>query len=452
MNNHILRTVIVALTVISFKACKQESKNLTDKFGENITSQIQIKNQHTKQDSAVKYSFFLPKSYDGKAKLPVLFLIDPHGNVDEPIKKYATLANNYGYLFVGSEDLKNGVSAGESQKIVNALLHEIKTRFVIDENRVFISGFSGGAKLAINFAQQKSEIIGVIACGGTVPMMVSQKPNYYFTGVVGNKDFNYLEVQQTYSVFDQQGYDFTSIIFDGAHEWPSIESFDMALASMDIYAMKTKRMSKNEKWISQFYQRISDSVNTQTNRNEWLLAHQTVTQGLRWFNGLTSLKELNKKAVEIRQNPTLGSEMKQTQSLIKKEVKLRSAFIKAIQTQDLNWWKTEVDKINTTITSGNKLQSQISQRLLNYLSMACFMLSKTDLDDAKLDDAIKKIQIYEMVDPENPDVYLMYARFHMLNGDTEKMNEFYQKAKSMGFTNEAIYAKDHSWKALMERI
>lgn len=433
-------------------ACNTNTHEITDKYGKNITRNVLVENQVASKDSSVSYAYYLPEKYDGKTKVPVLFILDAHADVKTPINKYQTLANTYGYIFIGSQNIKNGMSGFESQKHINILIKEAKKRFVIDEKRMFVSGFSGGAKLAISFAQQIPDLIGVIACGGSIPLMVSEKPTYYYAGVVGNQDFNFLEVQQTYSVFDKQGLDFTSIVFNGAHEWPPAKSYEMALASMNIYAMKTKRLVKDNKWLDLFYQRMLDSVQSQKSRNDLLLAHQTVSQAIRWFNGLHSLKELNNLALQIRQNPKLSQQMQKTQQLIRKEVQLRSAFIKAIQTQDISWWKSEVEKINQSTAVKNKLQAQVSQRLLNYLSMACFMLAKTDLDDVNLDNAIKKIHIYELVDPDNYDVYLMYARFYMLNGDTDKMNAYYKKAQNLGFVNNDIYAKDVSWKKLMEQV
>ena len=452
MYKYLLKTLPIIVIALVFNACNTNNQDITDKEGKSISIHTVVENQKVKKDTAVSYSYVLPKSYDGKTNLPVLFVIDPHAAVDKPLLKYKSLASSHGYIFIASENIKNGMSGSESQKIINALIQETKLRFSIDEKRMFISGFSGGAKLAINFAQQIPELIGVIACGGSIPLMVSEKPTYYYTGVVGNKDFNFLEVQQTFSVFDQQGYDFTSIIFDGAHEWPPVESFDLALASMNIYAMKTKRLAKDEIWIKSLHQRMLDSITEQKSRGEILLAHQSATLALRWFNGLQPLKELNKQALLLRQNPQLNTEMQKTQTLIKKEVKLRSAFIKAIQTQDLVWWTSEIEKINSSINTKNKTQAQVSQRLLNYLSMACFMLTKTDLDDGKLDQASKKIKIYEMVDPDNYDMYLMYARFYMLTGENEKMHQSYKKAQELGFTDNETYAKDASWAKLMATV
>jgi Tfp pilus assembly protein PilF len=82
--------------------------------------------------------------------------------------------------------------------------------------------------------------------------------------------------------------------------------------------------------------------------------------------------------------------------------------------------------------------------------MVSFMLVKTDLEDSRFDNALKKLAIYEGVDPKNPDVYLMYARYYMQMGDSEKMKENFTKAQQLGFNDYETYKNEQFWKALFE--
>lgn len=436
----------------SASSCKTNSTELKDKAGTLIQVENIYTNQAPENDSLVNYSFYLPSGYNGKNALPIVFFIDPKGNGTQPISFYKDLSDKYGYILVGSNTIKNGLPASYTTVLFEALLKEVRGRFLIDEKRMFTSGFSGGAKLAILFAQQYPEIIGVAACGASLPLLSDHQPTYYYAGIVGEKDFNYLESNQTFSVFDQKGYDYTSVVFNGGHEWPPMASFEFALTGFEIFCMKTDRISKNDPWLHKLWVKMQDSIAAQEQRGDYFKQHQTLRQASRWFYGLKSIKELRQQEALVQNHPDFISVINKKQRLLKKEVSLRSEFIRAIELRDLDWWRVEIENIRKTITKEDHEVALVSQRLLNYISMAGYMLTKTDLDDGKLDEAYKKIQIYQMVDPENPDAYLMAARYFMLMEDPAAMKENFNKAKALGFADFETYKKENSWRRLMESV
>ena len=446
----IKQTIIgIAITIIAFSGCQQPAKEITDKTGKLIETEMVVDNQTGLLDSSINYCFYLPKNYNGIDKLPVVIFLDPHANGKISINKYAKLANQYGYVFVSSNNIKNGQSANFTSGLFQNLLKETKNRFVIDENRMFTAGFSGGAKLAMMFAQQLPEIIGVAACGGSLPISSNSQPNYYYAGIVGNEDFNYLEVHQTFTVFDQWGFDYTSSIFNGAHEWPPAKNFEMALIGFNIYTIKIKRSTKDEEWLDMVWLRMNDSVKALKTNKDLIQENIYLSQIKRWFYGLKNIKDISKKAYEIDIDPEFRKLAIKRQKLIQNEVKLRAEFIKAIQMRDLDWWNREIENINTSTHVNDYGVAQVSKRLLNYLSMASYMLVKTDLDDSRIDAAAKKLKIYEMVDADNPDVYLMYARYYLLLDDIEAMKLNFKKAQDLGFNDIETYKNETSWTELM---
>jgi hypothetical protein len=49
------------------------------------------------------------------------------------------------------------------------MISDLYERFKPDENRLFLSGFSGGSRFAYIYAAQNPKIKGVIACGAFFP-------------------------------------------------------------------------------------------------------------------------------------------------------------------------------------------------------------------------------------------------------------------------------------------
>jgi hypothetical protein len=332
--------------------------------------------------------------------------------------------------------------------VFNILLKEVSERFNIDEKRIFTAGFSGGAKLAILFTQQYPQIIGVAACGGSIPISSDRQPDFYYAGIVGNEDFNYLEVSQLFTVFNNAGFDYTSVVFDGGHQWPPVSSFESAIIGFEIFSIKSNRKEKNTEWIDNVWEKMNDSINILKKEKNIIQENICISQTSRWFYGLKNIKELKKRSYKIMRSQEFYNRIKHRQSLIQKEVKLRAEFIKAIENKDLDWWRKEIEQINKTSQNGDKEIAHISKRLLNYLSMVSYMLTKSDLDDDKLEKVTKKLKIYELVDPENPDVYLMYSRYYMLLGDNREMINNFKKAQSLNFTDYNIYKKEFSWEKL----
>jgi guanylate kinase len=439
---------LLSILTILISCNNKQTQQITDKYGNSVKLKEVVNNQTAKSDSSVIYSFYLPKSYNAKDALPVIIFLDPHANGSLPLKNYASLANKYGYIFIGSNNLRNGLSGSYTQSVFNILLKEVSERFNIDEKRIFTAGFSGGAKLAILFTQQYPQIIGVAACGGSIPISSDRQPDFYYAGIVGNEDFNYLEVSQLFTVFNNAGFDYTSVVFDGGHQWPPVSSFESAIIGFEIFSIKSNRKEKNTEWIDNVWEKMNDSINILKKGKNIIQENICISQTSRWFYGLKNIKELKKRSYKIMRSQEFYNRIKHRQSLIQKEVKLRAEFIKAIENKDLDWWRKEIEQINKTSQNGDKEIAHISKRLLNYLSMVSYMLTKSDLDDDKLEKVTKKLKIYELVDPENPDVYLMYSRYYMLLGDNREMINNFKKAQSLNFTDYNIYKKEFSWEKL----
>jgi hypothetical protein len=75
----------------------------------------------------------------------------------------------------------------------------------------------------------------------------------------------------------------------------------------------------------------------------------------------------------------------------------------------------------------------MNRRLINYLSMICYIFTDQALAAGKTELADKYLILYEKTDPENPDVYFFRAkRFAMLSKDREALLSL-QKAVDKGF-------------------
>ena len=89
--------------------------------------------------------------------------------VHYPLNKYKSLADVYNFILIGSNNSKNGNDWPTAENIWNILFDDSQKRFKINTNRIYVCGFSGGAKVATYIALNHNEIKGVIANGAGLP-------------------------------------------------------------------------------------------------------------------------------------------------------------------------------------------------------------------------------------------------------------------------------------------
>ncbi len=440
MLRKIVTLSILIIVSFMFFSC---SNDITDKQGNSVVKGV------VSEDSS-GYFYYLPKGYTGKEPMPAIYFIDPHGNGREPLEKYAALANEYGFIFIGSNSIRNGIQQSQVDSYFKQMQARVISKYSIDIKRQFTAGFSGGAKYATIIASKEKTISGVIACGGTIVFSGDYIPDFYYSGIVGTYDFNYLEVMATLNNFARNNLDFTMVEFVGGHEWPSVESFESGLTGLVIYNMKRHLIKTDNKWLKTIFDIQLAKAAEFENAGNSIDQYKTLKQTDRWLTGLINTSDIRQRISRIEQSNNFVKAVNLKKELTLLESNLRVEFIKAIENKDIEWWKNEATKLNMPFNYSDESRANIGYRLKNYISMACYMLIGNDFKTSEYDKAFKKIQIYELVDVTNPDVYLMYSKYYLLTNNAELMTVNFSKAIDNGLKNIKIYESDPNWKALFD--
>jgi len=58
---------------------------------------------YCKEDASQSYALYIPMRGKNES-LPVIYFFDPHGNGSFPLNKYKSLAERYGFIFIGSKN------------------------------------------------------------------------------------------------------------------------------------------------------------------------------------------------------------------------------------------------------------------------------------------------------------------------------------------------------------
>ncbi|MBO7594092.1 MAG: hypothetical protein J6T12_03920 [Salinivirgaceae bacterium] len=432
-----IRTILIVASAVLFQACGN-----TDKTGVSGT----METKSCAADTSIHYTVYTPQTNDGK--MPAIIFFDPHSQGYLPVEAYAKLADKYGYVLFGSNDLRNGMTAGETEKIVRGMVGEVLSQGLVDTKRVYLSGFSGGAKIAMLYGLNMPEIHGVAACGGSVNPTARPDSTFCYVSLVGNCDFNYHDMQQSLALFSNMQLPFTSVVFDGKHEWPSAATYETVFQAFDINAMHFGLKPTDVKWLKTVYAAMSDSVSAYLSEGRFIKASEMLLRIEGWYGSLDKDIRLSSYMSNLSESPVFASQLKKMQEMSLKEIHLRGQFIGSIENRDLDWWKNEVENFEKSIASKDEQVSVASKRLMAYLSMVTYSLANSDILNNNAEKAYKKLKIYELVDPENPGVYLMFARYYLMINDRASMVESYNKAISMGFNDFAQYESDPAWRTL----
>lgn len=236
-------------------------KLLRGAFTENVITQ---------RDPNQTYTLYLPGNYSPDRKWPVLLVFDPRQRGTFAAELFREAAEKYGWILVSSNQTRSDGPMKPNLEAVNALWPEVNLRFASDPRRLYASGFSGGAMLALAMAP-KAPLAGVIAAGGRLAGNELEKPpRFAHFGAAGINDFNYLEMREIDDIFALAKAPHRFEPFNGPHQWMPKELAAAAIEWMELLAMRDglrppdqslirevlsremargERLEREEKWI-----------------------------------------------------------------------------------------------------------------------------------------------------------------------------------------------------------
>jgi len=351
----------------------------------------------------ISYALYLPKNYSAARRCPVIIAFDPHGSGILPLEKYKDLADKYGYILMGSNDSKNGLDMKTSGVIIDALFSETSGRYSIDSTRIYVMGFSGGARIACIIGLYQGGVAGVIGCGAGFPATnqpVRFKPDYI--SIAGNADFNMNELITLDKQLDEAKFTHASILFNGKHDWPQVEIMENAFIWTEFCSMRKGFIQKNDSLILNFVHMQEKIIEKDKETGDAVAEHNHLVNLIRFIDGLHSTKDFKNALATIENSSSYKTQQRQFQHLIGKEMKEQQTLNDNFFSKDIDWWKKKITNYELRITKGKDSSDvRMCKRLKSYLSLLSYMsydrvLSSNDTIAAK-----HAMEIYEIVDPEN---------------------------------------------------
>jgi len=404
------------------------------------------------------YALYIPSNFDKNKKYPIIVCFDPHGNGALPLELLKDNAEKLGYILAGSNVSKNGLLWDEVSAHYDILLTDLSDRFSIDPGRIYTCGFSGGSRIASSVAIMKSGIAGVIGCSGGFPQFKqSLKNKFDYIGFAGSDDMNYAEMAGLDLGLEQNKFRHQFVRFDGTHGWPQKDKHKEAFVWTELNAMRDKKKNEDKNYIEQQFSIFKNELeNVKKQRNsydEYLMTKKIVN----YFKGLADTKVYEESLSKLETDPAVKNGINNNELNLKRELTMQKQYGEKISTENAQWWKNEVAKLNTFIIMGkNDEEKHIVIRVLEYLSLASFSASSSLYSQGRYAEAEHYIELYAIIDTDNPEPEFMYAQIFARQNNADKTMEHLKKAAGLGFSeksridNDTIFQKFNSDKRFSE--
>lgn len=463
-------------------------------------------------DHSLSYALLIPESFaKSPAALktpdydtarvplfPLIIALDPQGAGSLPLERYKSLAERLGYLMVGSNNIKNGLPVDTTQKIIRTLVQEIVTTYPVDTGRVYLMGFSGGARVASLTGLYFLKVRGVIGCGAGFSGNGYAPPfQFDYYGMTGWGDFNVGEVVSLEDPLRTAGFRHHIATWPGIHEWPPEEEMEKAFQWITMNAVRDRQILPDTA-LTGLISRESDLEVSTNIRNGYLPdAAGSCRFALSCLQDLAPVTSYVKRIDSISHCPLYIRQQQYRESLMRDEETERQQLMNAVFSKDMSWWKERMvekqkgskfkDQSSKTKVQGSKFKDQgesgkeqgrgtneesarvqgkadqmnngrnmtegrtllnshdvdfffredtlYNRRILAFMGLYCYMQSGAELSKGNDQTAAKVIDIYELIEPQNPEANFLRARVYARQGNRDLALKQLNTAIAKGFTD-----------------
>lgn len=244
-------------------------------------------------DPSQSYALYLPSNYSADRAWPLLMGFHPAARGRAIVDTYQAAAEKYGYIVAASNNSRNGPWE-VSMAAVKAMSADLEERLVVDTNRLYLTGHSGGTRVAMQVALESKIVAGVIASSAGYPDSKPRKSlSFVVFGTAGTEDFNYIELRMLDRALTTPH---RVAIFEGGHTLPPVDVAAEAIEWLELQAMKSKRRSRDEALIDQLLEKRQQDVAMSTNDASAVRLLQALAAD---FDGLRDVTAVAAHAAEL---------------------------------------------------------------------------------------------------------------------------------------------------------
>lgn len=377
-------------------------------------------------DTSNRYHYVMPENHEGKVAL--LIILDSGGDGLLGVKKGIEGAAKIPCVIIGSDVVRNNNPF--YIRIILGLIQDAEKKFPVDKDRIFLAGFSGGARMALDYARQYP-VNGVLMCGaGPGTGSFNDLPSKVYM-ISGSTDFNFSEMYYN-PIRVSGGEKFMSDYFRGKHEWPPAANLENGLTW--LMAGENKELAKEH---SAYLVNKADS----------LLAQNETLFGLKALENAMALDGKNKTAAQKHSEIASSRKIEDNLDLLERnlfvERRIGQAYVEAMVDKDSLFWFNEISDLSKQIAGSKGEENDHYQRIKAFLGIMFFSRVNALLRSDPLNkQTAVLLAAYRNLEPENPDVYYDLALYEKNLNHHQKSQQYLKKAISLGFKDQLKLKSD----------
>ncbi|MFZ5941241.1 MAG: hypothetical protein ACOYXB_11790 [Bacteroidota bacterium] len=389
-------------------------------------------------DPANSYEIYIPQRGEQQGDLPLLVILDPHGNGRFTLEKFRAAADSYGLVLVASNMVRNNMEnyAGA----IRTLINDVKARYPAGE-QIFLAGFSGGARMALGYALVHP-VNGLLLSGalaGPDQITALGCPVYSLSGT---DDFNFMETAQYLAGGQTIPEQLKIELVSGSHSWPDSSLLEQATGFLYFASAPGGHKGSEKAILKELMQEQQQRIDELKQKGD-LLGAAMLARNCASTEPFKSEKVFERTYRDLIADPAYARLLKQLEKSLNYELGVRQPYLEAIRTRDSLWWNKEITSLDDRIAREQDPMTRATyQRIRSFLGIACFSLCRQaagEKDQATLN---RILHVYRILEPDNPDV-IYYSAFPLLwKGRQEAAVAELNRALEAGFTDMARLRND----------
>jgi predicted esterase len=248
------------------------------------------------------YALYLPSRYSPSRPTPILYGFDPRARGRVPVERFQAAAERYGWAVAGSNASRNGIAVTD---IVRRLWDDTHRRLAIDDRRVYMTGFSGGARVASGLAlAARGLVAGVVAFGAGFPSGARAGKDVPFVlfGGAGRDDFNLPEMRQLAADLDAAAAANRLEIWEGGHEWAPPELCTLSVEWLELSAMRAGTRARDDALVERWALRDAERAHRHEATGAIVEAADAFDSLVEDFRGLRDTSAYAEAAARLRRS------------------------------------------------------------------------------------------------------------------------------------------------------
>jgi poly(3-hydroxybutyrate) depolymerase len=192
-------------------------------------------------DEDVTWRMYVPDSYTPSEPAGLLVYVSPTPKGQMP-RGWQPVFDEQNLIFISAD--RSGNRTSTKRRLLFAALapYLVSNKYEIDASRIYVSGFSGGGKVASLAAIQFANLFAgaMYICGAESwpnvdPALLSEAKQNRYVFVTGSQDFNHALTRKIFRNYEEEGMININLmtIRGMGHETPDEKRFRMAINYLD---------------------------------------------------------------------------------------------------------------------------------------------------------------------------------------------------------------------------